>query len=278
PFVYAAWKAFPPRSGKPRIMPSQFNIQSEMLMEKFVTITTLFAAGTALANAATVRTTFENNASSTNQTYSTAVSVTNTWSDGTVAENVVSTLIYGASKSNLMYDEGATGDFVAPWAGIENSPWTLTVNYDNSSTDAGHSLSVIDQIVLDVGAFGNSFAWLTSETSLNENASISFTATVRNTSDSSSLGTLSGTWNLNGTPDFSSYKLTLTTADASAIDVSSVDSFSVALVTSCSNYPNASATYGVGLRSIVIPEPSAFGLLAGLGALALAGTRRRRRK
>ena len=32
------------------------------------------------------------------------------------------------------------------------------------------------------------------------------------------------------------------------------------------------------LNGIVIPEPSAFGLLAGLGALALAGTRRRRRK
>ncbi len=43
-------------------------------------------------------------------------------------------------------------------------------------------------------------------------------------------------------------------------------------------YVEGSWNVGAGTLSIAIPEPSAFGLLAGLGALALAGTRRRRKK
>ena len=43
-------------------------------------------------------------------------------------------------------------------------------------------------------------------------------------------------------------------------------------------YVEGTWDYRTGTLSIAIPEPSMFGLLAGLGALALAGTRRRRKK
>ena len=68
------------------------------------------------------------------------------------------------------------------------------------------------------------------------------------------------------------YTLTVTGGDQAMTPTLSWDGGSETL-TSYKGNMNGNAA----LTSAVIPEPSAFGLLAGLGALALVGTRRRRR-
>ncbi len=83
-------------------------------------------------------------------------------------------------------------------------------------------------------------------------------------SDLSALGLVAGVAN-----EYSIWDSTLTTDATLALS----DAFKSLLATEGWEY-----TVSGGVLTITIPEPSVFGLLAGLGALALAGTRRRRKK
>lgn len=263
-------------------------------MKKYLITTAVFLTGTALANAGTVLTTTFGNAA---QATATNVTLTNTWADdldaevrallGTVTASVTSLTNSSGAAIGLLtsnVEAGASSTFFSPNANVGGSntataattgdPWTSVFSYSGTS-----GLTSIDGINFQVGLFNAAGKWQSTGASWIGN--VVFTAQILDSSDSV-LGSFTGKLReADGTTNDKIYGKGSDMFDVNlsgtTVVLDSVDTFKLKISLT---ETLESGTY-VGLNSVaysgsVIPEPSTFGLLAGLGALALAGTRRRR--
>ena len=270
------------------------NLTKITIMKNLITITSLLAAGTLCASAETIEIdafgyTELGGSEANKKTSSGSWTVNQLLTGRTQLEDLVGTSVdlsgYRTSRGN---SEWAYGDS------------TTSVSFSNLSSalaaDADGSLSLI---AFDMGLHDNNSGSiqvpLFASWSLNlirdgEDAKLQFVVADRSTVTSSAI---------NLTDELTKISLDITipyiTSDSNAnIATDTGASFSVALdggvVSGLTGSFNPAANSGntgsltrlwlgdSGVTIGVVPEPSAFGLLAGLGALALVAARRRRQK
>ena len=257
-------------------------------MKKHITIVALLAAGTAFANAAEYVTPTENVGSAwltttftnADQTDATKVGLTNTWAEGLSGMTDVSASISSGTGLLTTNAAGISGSFLSPNVNVgSGSSWTETFSYD-----FGINSISLSTITINIGLYNSEGKWQSNEMNdgqLDEGAQyrgFDFDAvvTIGGASTTYSVDRVVVTGGVEGTEKKIDVVLQATTPIEQL-----TGEFSVALTAARTEGNNAGCY--VGLNSLAfnsmvpIPEPSAFGLLAGLGALALVGTRRRRR-
>ena len=232
-------------------------------MKKCITIAALLAAGTAFVNAADLTSTFADK-----QTDSIALNVAG-------IDGVTGTVALGGDATAFQTSGAAGGDsaFFSPSTNVGNgTTWTATFTYD-----FGAESLTVDSIALDLGIFNASGDWQ----GANVDRYFDFSVTLSNGTDSVEYSAenimISGVVDGYGNGLNTHYSLDLS---GSELELSG-DSVTLTLTVS----RGESNTLGcfIGLNSVTlkdaaaVPEPSAFGLLAGLGALALVASRRRRK-
>ncbi len=251
-------------------------------MKNIITITALLAAGTAFANASgTILTTTFSNAA---QTDATAVTLTNAWAEGPKFDTVTGSVVSLTKDTDTTVslktggEAGSDVSFFSPDTNVgSGSPWTATFAYSGGVSN----ITTLDSISLSVGLFNAAGAWQTSYAGWIGN--VTFTATITDSSGNTTYGTFTG--KLRETDGTETDKIKGKGADkfdvslaGTSVNLSSVSDLHVKLALT----NNLQRGCFVGLQNIaysgsVVPEPSAFGLLAGAGALAFVAARRRRR-
>ncbi len=274
-------------------------------MKKIITITTLLAAGTLFASADQNLTINSATSGNWDQLNGNGNSVANI----TVTENATITRIDGSNINGLTTINLTVNDGVAfNVTNYAKLPYNCTSNTYTTTIDLGKNSSISVTNALSLGSRNASFKDITMNSVLNfaEGSSISAGTLQTVTADASANNTSSITIGLDFTDSMlvdtagdtyvDTYVRTLITANTytgitadtfalnNILDLDNRNYTNGGIVSSIENL--AAGQYGLVFSGsnvqfvavAPVPEPSAFGLLAGLVALALAGTRRRRRK
>ena len=228
-------------------------------MKKYIALAALLAAGTAFANAEKTQVTLKTDGSNENPGKLVA------------DENGIGSLT--ESNGELVWDGGAT---LTSW----QLDFTLTVNRDgladadlldltdgNGPRFAINSNGTFEWYYGGISSTNSERKWESFSDENDEiNLSISYVA------DYDTEGTGLGT----GTLSVTTGERTILSLNFASGDASTLASGDVRIWTNSAKEHYRNITL-YKLDNNVIPEPSAFGLLAGLGALALVASRRRRR-
>ncbi|MGN0834690.1 MAG: PEP-CTERM sorting domain-containing protein [Candidatus Spyradosoma sp.] len=247
-------------------------------MKNIITITSLLVAGAALANAATTYIDFAN-VTDTSTTSADVLKVTaSLGTDISTELKALDGTLVATLTSLTMSNIGSVGD-AKVLATLSDTAqnyfdedmgfvWKDSIsNYNDNATPLTATFTLSANTDYTVALLGGRNGALASYSDAFSNLSLTLGSTAL-------AGIMyDGTSDTTGTAFASSYT---GTGDLSSNQQLIVWTFSTGAIAETLTLHSDNGTYNA-LSISAVPEPSAFGLLAGLGALALAGTRRRRK-
>ncbi|MBR5622971.1 MAG: PEP-CTERM sorting domain-containing protein [Opitutales bacterium] len=247
-------------------------------MKKYIAIAALLAAGSAFANAITATNAGSNGTITLDGTQATDARLDftyNTTTTQTLTTTVDSVTIYGTDGYgmgtgdvslvfNIQDTLTATNNIKLVSTGA-SSTWTVNTNLDAEELSLFNSEKFVSRWVVTADIIENIAAYIA-----NDHIDVSL-GNVNGLKDGGIVFCLNSNYYASSDITFDSNYATIN-AGAQALTLEEGVLYTVAKITA----DNGASVKGIGFVA-AIPEPSTFGLLAGLGALALVGTRRRRK-